>query len=328
MSRRALIGLVVGLVGIASVVILLATSGGTRQDPTKQLAIAYALGGKGDQSYNDAAASGSALLKQRGYEVTEHEPPSLDQYREGLEVLAQRKPRVVFCVGYLYDDHVRSVAPRYPDTAFVVLDGGVEADNVWSIKFRADEGSELAGAAAASLTKTNKVAFIGGMNIPAINEFKAGYEKGAKATKNNVEVMVYYVASTPAGFTDPVKGKEIALTAIAAGADVVFHAAGTSGNGVIEACATKGALAIGVDVDQRHLAPNTPTVVTSVVKKFDVAMSHFVSEYTEKKLQKGSFLTLGLKAGAIDVTPIDRPEWAEAKARIEERRRDLLAREK
>jgi len=289
------------------------------------MAVAYAVGGKGDQSYNDAVVGGVELLRKDGYDVQEHEPPAMDQYREALEVLAQKKPRVIFCVGYMYDDAVRAVAPKHADTAFVVLDGGAEGKNVWSIKFRSDQGSELAGAVAAALSKAKKAAFVGGMNIPAINEFKIGFEAGAKATDPSVSVTAYYVASTPIGFSDPVKGKEVALSAIAAGADVLFHAAGTSGNGIIGACKDKGVLAIGVDVDQRHFAP--ATVVTSVVKRFDVAMSHFIVQYENNALPGGSIITLGYTAKAVDVTPIDRPEWAAARAAVDQRRRDLLSRE-
>jgi basic membrane protein A and related proteins len=294
----------------------------TPAQPT--VAVAYAIGGKGDLSYNDAAATGAASLRKRGFTVHEFEPPTIDQYRDGIELLARQGAAIVFCVGYLYEDPVLKVAPQFPQTSFVVLDGTAQATNVWSIKFNASEGSELAGFVAGSLTKTGTVAFIGGMDIPIMNEFRDGFTRGAKRARPDTRVLSFYVGSTPAGFTDPVRGKEAGFTAIAQGADVLFPAAGTSGNGVIEAAKEKSVLAIGVDVDQRHLAPGT--VVTSMLKNFDHVMEYFVDKYTSGGLQKGQSIVLGYSDGAVGLAPLPPDIDGALKQGLNDLRRDLDSR--
>lgn len=268
------------------------------------VAIAYALGGKGDMTYNDAASRGVVALRKAGLKVQEFEPATLDDYARGLDLLSTAGPSLLFCIGYLYEDPVNRVAPKYPHIKYVVLDGSVSATNVWSIKFNATEGSFLAGAVAAQLTKTKKVAFVGGSNIPIINEFLSGYTEGIHFLQPDVEVLALYVGSGGTAFTDPVRGREVALTALSQGADVFYHAAGSSGNGVIEAAKEKGAIAIGVDVDQSGLAPGT--VVTSMLKNFDVAMLYMVERSRDAQLGAGSSLVLGLAENAVSLAPMER----------------------
>ena len=266
--------------------------------------VAYALGGKGDLSYNDAVASGVTELRASGVNVKEFEPSSLDESIKALKALAAGRPRLIFCVGFLYDDPVKNVSPQFTDITFVVLDGAPNTQtNVITISFDTKQGSEMAGAVAASLSQSGKVAFIGGTDIPIIREFESGFEIGAKAINTNISVLPLYVGSGIPAFTDPVKGREVALSAISEGADVIYHAAGASGNGVIKAAREKNIKCIGVDVDQTHLAPDQ--VVTSMTKNFDVSMLRCVDLMKSNQLSGGASIIMNVKNGGISLTPIN-----------------------
>jgi basic membrane protein A len=262
------------------------------------------LGGKGDQSYNDAVAASVPKLKARGYAVREFEPASLEDYRRGLEALASASPKIIFCVGFLYEEPLKTVAVKHSAIEFVVLDGQYAAPpNVGSIKFLAGEGARLAGNVAAQASQSKRIAFIGGMDIPVINEFRDGFGTGVRDRDSTIKVDSYYIGAGATAFTDPVRGREVALTAISRGADVLFHAAGTSGNGVIQAAKEKHVLAIGVDVDQSHLAPGT--VLTSMLKRLDVAVLRAVADYEGGARLGGRVIALGLKDSAVGLAPID-----------------------
>jgi basic membrane protein A len=288
------------IVGLAS---LLGTLLGACHQQPPNVAIAYALGGKGDLSYNDAALKGLDAIRKRGLSVREFEPSSLDDYSKGLEILSQSNPRVIFCVGYLYDDAVVRISRDHRQTQYIVLDGAAAAQpNVSSIKFNATEGSFLAGAVAGKCTQSGIVAFVGGANIPIINEFLTGFSAGAKWVRPDIDVQAFYVGTGGAGFTDPVKGREVALSVIDRHADVVYHAAGSSGNGVIKAAQERNIFAIGVDVDQSHVAPGT--VLTSMMKNFDVAMIYALDRLDAGQNLGGTNTLLGISEGAVSLAPI------------------------
>lgn len=292
------------LVSMAGAVLTFAIFIGGCNQQSRTVAIAYALGGKGDLSYNDAALKGVQAIEKRGIKVREFEPSSLDDYSKGLEILSQGNPRIIFCVGYLYEDAVMRIAKDHLQTQYVVLDGSAAAaPNVSSIKFNAEEGSFLAGAVAGKCTQTGIVAFVGGANIPIINEFLRGFTAGAKWVNPAVQVESFYVGTGGAGFTDPVKGREVALSVIDRHADVVYHAAGSSGNGVIKAAQERKIFAIGVDVDQSHVAPGT--VLTSMMKNFDIAMLHALDRLDAGEAVGGQNTVLGLADGAVSLAPID-----------------------
>ena len=279
---------------------------------TVSVGVAYALGGKGDLTYNDAANRGTTKLKGMDISVKEYEPTTLDDYFKGLELLSIANLRIIFCVGFLYDEPVTRLAGRYPNTIFVVLDGGAKVPgNVASIKFNAQEGSILAGAVAGAVSKRKHVSFIGGADIPIINEFFRGFSEGIKLSEAGTQVYAFYIGTGGTAFTDPVKGLEVGLTAIERGSDVLFHAAGSSGNGVIKAAKEKGVYAIGVDVDQSHLAPGT--VVTSMLKNFDVAMVQVVDRVAKGEAIGGQNIILGVRDGAVSLAPLSKEVEAIAK---------------
>src|SRR3972149_4442704 len=268
-----------------------------------KVGIAYALGGKGDLTYNDASYKGVKKLQDMGIRVREFEPATLDDYTKGLELLSLVDLQVIFCVGFLYDEPVKRIASTHKEIIYVILDGSAsEPPNVASIKFNAYEGSFLAGAVAGKITRNNKISFIGGTNIPIINEFLEGFRDGVKMVNENIDLFALYVGTGGTAFTDPVKGREVALSAISRGADVIYHAAGSSGNGVIKAAKENNIYAIGVDVDQSHLAPNT--VVTSMLQNFDVAMLEVIERIEDGQNLGGQNITLGLKEGAVLIAPI------------------------
>jgi len=298
----------------------------TKYSGTK-IAVAYALGGKGDLSYNDAAFEGVHYLRSHGAEVKEFEPNVLDDYSRGLDLLSAQNHHIIFCVGFLYDDPVMRVSQRHNNTIYVVLDGSAAAEpNVSSVKFNAQEGSFLAGVVAGKLTESDTIGFIGGMDIPIINEFLTGYKAGAGTVNPKIVIQEFYIGSGATAFTDPFKGREVALTAIARGADVIYHASGSSGNGVIKAASENRVLAIGVDVDQGHLAPGT--VVTSMLKNFDVAMSIVADRYLDGEWPSGQNKVLGVADGAValaqmpdSISTVLMPYMIQAMARFDEVRK-------
>lgn len=226
-------------------------------------------------------------------------------------------------MGFLYEQPVERIAQRYPKTLYVILDGALAKEpNIASVKFDAAEGSVLAGVVAAALSKAKVVSFIGGNDIPIINEFRDGFKRGVQWTDPQIEVLSSYVGSGPGAFSDPVRGREIALSAIAAKADVIFHAAAASGNGVIKAAKEKGVWAIGVDVDQSHIAP--ATVATSMVKNFDVAMRHVLQVVKEGHTIAGKNLVLGVEKGAVSLAPFSEGVARGVSERVKAATKDLL----
>lgn len=200
-------------------------------------------------------------------------------------------------VGYLYEEAFRELAPRYPHARFVVLDSELDRENVVSVSFRDDEGSLLVGAMAAMATETGIIGFVGGMDIALIRRFACGYVLGARIVDPDVRVRVEMVGTTPAAWNDPVRGAALAEALIADGADVVYHAAGASGLGVIEAVADAGKLAIGVDSNQNALAPGH--VLTSMLKRLDVAVFVTLTEIANGRWTPGP-CRLGLVDGGVD----------------------------
>jgi basic membrane protein A len=236
-----------------------ACGGGGERTPAEEgfrVGLVFDVGGKGDRSFNDSAVQGLERARTDfGVTVSDFEP-------------GQDADRAV---GFLFTDAVRSVAADFPRVSFVLIDGRVEgAANVASVLFREQEGSFLVGALAALKSETGTLGFVGGMDVPLIHRFEAGYVAGARHVRPDVKVLVGYAGVRPEAFADPVRGKEIALSQIDQGADIVFHAAGVTGLGVIEAARERGRLAIGVDSNQNDVAPGT--VLTSMVKRVDNAV--------------------------------------------------------
>jgi basic membrane protein A and related proteins len=270
-----------------------------KQDPQgMRVGMVFDIGGKGDRSFNDSAYRG--LVKARddfGVTIVEFEPGQDSDREQGLRKLAQRGFDLIIGVGFLFTEAIRKVAQDYPDTHFALVDGSIAGeDNVASLLFREEEGSFLVGALAALKSTSGVIGFVGGMQVDLIRRFEAGYRAGAQAVRSGIKVIVNYAGMTPTAFADPVKGKELTLSQIRAGADVIFHAAGTTGNGVIEAAREKGVYAIGVDSNQNHMAPGT--MLTSMEKRVDRAVYETIRQLKDDAF-KGGVHEFGLDSGGV-----------------------------
>ena len=257
------------------------------------LGMAYDIGGRGDQSFNDSAASGlDACVTEYGVSTQELEPTAGGENREeNLRLLAESGFDLMYAVGFAYAGAVGSTAPDFPDQVFAIIDGvpqddefnDMELDNVTALLFAEHEGSALVGAAAALESETGTIGFIGGVETPLIKKFEAGFKFGAEQVNPDIVVLdPIYLTQPPdfSGFNDPAKGKEAAVALFDQGADVVYHAAGGSGAGLFdaaketsEASGTK-VWAIGVDSDQYNLVDPAVQefVLTSMLKRVDVAV--------------------------------------------------------
>ena len=236
----------------------------------------FDIGGRGDKSFNDAAYAGlERAQKELGVTFTTLETNEGSDREAQLRQLAAGDAKLVFGVGFLFTDDVKALAKEFPNQKFACVDytvtpGETLPPNLVALKFREEEGSFLVGALAGYLTKTDKVGFVGGMEIPLIRKFQAGYVAGVKAANPKAQVLVKYAGTTPSAFKDPTKGKELGLAEYHAGADIIFHASGSTGLGVFEAGRELKKLAIGVDSDQHDEAPGV--VLTSMVKRVDNAV--------------------------------------------------------
>ena len=187
-----------------------------------------------------------------------------------MRKMAQRGANVIVCVGFAQADACDKVAKEFPNTKFSIIDvGWLDNSNMRQYVFNEHEGSFLVGALAAMASKTGKVGFVGGMDIPLIRKFACGYVQGAKAVNSKVEVYQNMTGTTPAAWNDPAKGSELAKSQFDRGADVVYAAAGGTGAGVYQAAADSGMLAIGVDSNQNYMHPGT--MLTSMLKRVDLA---------------------------------------------------------
>ena len=262
-----------------------------------KVGLAYDIGGRGDQSFNDAAARGLDKAKTdlgieaKELEASNGEPESAKEER--LRVLATAGYNPVIAVGFAYSGSVAKVAKEMPDTKFAIIDDAAAVgDNIANLLFASEQGSYLVGVAAALKTKTNNIGFVGGVDVPLINTFQAGFEAGVKATNPKAKVQVKYLTQPPdfSGFGDPAKGKTAAAGMFDAGADIVFQVAGGSGGGVFEAAQAAGGKAIGVDSDQYNTAdPKVKDVImTSMLKKVDVAVFDFISQVNDDKFTAGT----------------------------------------
>jgi basic membrane protein A len=234
-------------------------------------AIVYDFGGKFDRSFNQSASVGvERFKKETGIAVREFEIQNASQREQIMRQFAHRGATIIVAVGFTQASAVETVAKEFPGVRFAVIDGLVDLPNVESINFREQESSFLCGMAAAMASKTGKVGFVGGMDIPLIRKFALGYSAGVAYVNPKAEVIENMTGTTPAAWTNPSAGSELATSQFGRGADVVFHAAGATGVGVMQAAADAGLLSIGCDSNQDYLHPGS--VLTSAVKRVDVAV--------------------------------------------------------
>ncbi|NYG07579.1 basic membrane protein A [Phycicoccus badiiscoriae] len=275
-----------------------------------KVGMAYDVGGRGDQSFNDAAAAGLDKAKT-DLGVTTKEAAAVANENEAareerLQQLVDAGYTHVVAVGFAYAKSVGKAAKDNPNVHFAIVDDASPdsaGPNVDQITFAENEGSFLVGAAAALKSKTGHIGFVGGVNVPLIKKFEAGYIAGAKAVNPAIKIDSQYLTQPPdfTGFGDPAKGKTAAEGMYQKGADVVYHAAGGSGGGVFTAAKAAGKLAIGVDSDQALTAPADvrSVILTSMIKKVDVAVYDFIKSASDGKDLTGNHV-YDLKAGGVD----------------------------
>lgn len=256
-----------------------------KAEKTLNVGIVLSTGGLGDKSFNDSAYRGLTMAEEQlGIKFKYVEPASPSEDMQFLREFAENNYDLVVGVGFLMKDSVETVAKDFPNVKFAIIDEVIDAPNVTSLVFAEDEGSFLVGALAAMMTKTNTVGFVGGMEVPLIQKFESGYVQGAKYVNPDIKVTTLYT-SGPNPFNDPVRGKENAIAEYNQGADVIFHAAGGTGTGVIEGAKAMGIYAIGVDSDQDYVAQGT--VLTSMIKNVDQAVFATVKDVKNDTFKSG-----------------------------------------
>ncbi|GHG17765.1 BMP family ABC transporter substrate-binding protein [Amycolatopsis bullii] len=275
------------------------TAAGAKVDGSQlKIGLAFDVGGRGDASFNDAAAAGTDKAKSELGVTTVNESTASASEAESakqqrLDQMASQGLNPIVAVGFAYADSVKAVAAKYPNTKFAIVDDdSIQLPNVTPLVFAEEQGSFLAGVAAAYKSKNCHVGFVGGVNTPLIQKFEAGFLQGAKTVSSKIKIEDEYL--TPAGdfsgFQDPPKGNAKAAAEIAKGADVIYHAAGASGKGVFDAAKAGNALAIGVDSDQynqKTVEADKDVIITSMLKRVDVAVFDYI-----QAVAKGDLTTL------------------------------------
>lgn len=281
--------------------------------------IVYEVGGKFDKSFNEAAYRGmEQWKKETGKPYLEFEIANESQREQAIRRMAERGASPIIAIGFSQASAIGKVAKDFPKLQFAIVDDVVKLDNVQSVVFKEQEGSFLVGVMAAAASKTGKLGFIGGMDVPLIRKFQCGYEQGVKYANPKAEVFANMTGTTGAAWNDPTRGGELAKAQFSKGVDVIFAAAGGTGTGVYQAAKDGGKLAIGVDSNQNHMQPGT--MLTSMIKRVDLAV------YNISKSHKPGISVLGLKEGGVDyamdehnaklVTPEIRKQVEAAKAAI------------
>ncbi|HEU4777279.1 MAG TPA: BMP family ABC transporter substrate-binding protein [Telluria sp.] len=263
-----------------------------------KLGIVYDAGGKFDKSFNQSAFEGaSRFKKETNINFIEVQASSDTQAEQVLRGLARKNLDLIASIGFAQTQAVQKVAKEFPKVHFVLIDGVAQGANVNSVTFKEEEGSYLVGVAAAMASKSKKLGFVGGIDIPLIRAFACGYEQGAKATYPKVEVVQNMVGTTASAWNDPAKGGELARSQFDRGVDVVFAVAGGSGMGTLQTAKEKGKLAIGVDSNQNHLYPGS--ILTSMVKRVDNAVYDSFMQMKNGSWKAG-VTAKGLKEGGVD----------------------------
>ena len=289
-------------------------------------AVVFDMGGKFDKSFNEAAYNGAERFKKdTGIAYREFEVTAEAQREQALRNMARRGSTIIVGIGFSQASGMEKVAKEFPNLKFAIVDAVVDLPNVSSIVFKEHEGSFLVGMAAAMASKTGKVGFVGGMDIPLIRRFALGYEEGAKYVNPKIEVFQNMTGTTPAAWNDPTRGGELARSQFDRGADVVFAAAGATGLGVLQAAKDKGRLAIGVDSNQDHIHPGT--ILTSMIKRVDLAVYETFKRVREGLWQPG-VRSLGVAENGVGYS-VDQYNrllmTADMERRLQQARADIIA---
>jgi basic membrane protein A and related proteins len=283
---------------LTSVVAAVACYAGVASAAEIKPAVVYDLGGRFDRSFNQAAYTGAEKYKEdTGTEYRDFEIQNDSQREQAMRNFARRGMNPIVAIGFSQASALEKVAKEFPDTKFTIVDMVVDLPNVQSVVFKEHEGSFLVGVLAAMASDTGKVGFVGGMDIPLIRKFACGYAQGVKHANSDAEVFQNMTGTTGAAWNDPVKGGELAKSQFDRGADVVYHAAGGTGVGVLQAAADAGKLGIGVDSNQNGLHPGS--VLTSMLKRVDVAVYEAFDAAATDTWEPGLTI-LGLAEGGVD----------------------------
>ena len=262
-----------------------------------RVGIVFDIGGKDDKSFNAAAWEGVKRAKDElGIFLRDVEPGDPTSIEPSMRAFAERGYDLIVGVGFAQAPIMGDVARDYPNLKFAIIDGRIDLPNVASLNFKEHEGSFLVGMIAARTSKTGKIGFVGGMDIPLIHKFETGYAEGARYANPKIQVFENYVGVTDAAWNNPGKGKELAKAQIERGADVLFQAAGASGLGVFDAAEDMNKLAIGVDSNQNWVKPGF--ILTSMIKHVDVSVFNTVKELVEGRF-KGGIHEFGMDTDSI-----------------------------
>lgn len=316
------------LVALMLVVVLAFTACGSKNNSknketssTLKIAMVTDVGGINDQSFNQGAWEGLQRAKEElGVDVSYLESQTEADYVSNIETLVDQGHDLIVACGFLMANTIAEAAEAYPDQKFAIIDDSTNADlpNVSCLMFKQNEASYLVGVVAALMSETNKVGFVLGMSTPVMNQFGYGYVAGVLDTNPNATVELYNANS----FGDAAAGKAAAVQMFTNGADVVYHAAGGTGNGVIEAAKEQGKYAIGVDIDQAYLAPEN--VITSAMKRCDNAIYDLVEKMTKGEEIQGIY-TYGMDNGGVDIAPTQNLLSEDVIAKVQEAKDKILA---
>lgn len=335
--RKLLI--VTGILLLAHVVLLFAGPRGNADagnSDALDVGIVLDVGGRGDKSFNDGAYAGAdSATKILRPDIRFIEPGEGADREAGLRLLAAEGMDLVIGVGFIFTDDITTLAKEYPNVSFAGIDYSLAIDpqgnvippppNVAALKFREEEGSFLVGALAALAGGSKKIGFVGGMDIPLIHKFEAGYRAGVRHVCPDCTVVAQYAGVTPEAFKNPGKGKELALSQYQSGANVVFHVSGSTGQGVFEAARARNKLAIGVDADQHDEAPGH--VLSSMTKGVNTATFNAIARKQEGTF-KGGVYSFGLKEGGVGYVYDDRNKNLipdSVRTRLEQLKQEIIA---
>jgi basic membrane protein A and related proteins len=294
-----------------------ASSSGPACNADIKVGVAFDVGGLGDKSFNDAANTGLQQAIADGLvcpgNVTVNEANATGSDRDqNVQALADAGFNLVVGVGFAFSPGINTIAPDYPDTSFMVVDGyatcgtvcGLDNDNLTNVAdftFKEQEGSYLVGAAAAIKCACDTIGFLGGQTGPLIAKFQAGYMAGAMAINPNIKVLVEYIGDDVTAFNDPVKGEALSTKMYDAGAEIIYHASGASGAGLFNAAVKANKLAIGVDSDQYLTASpeQQPLILTSMIKRVDTAVYNAITQVGDGTFKAGATV-FGMAEDGVD----------------------------
>jgi len=255
-------------------------------------------GGKDDKSFNSAAYQGAMRAKKElGIELKYVEATDFIVIEQFLRSFAKKNYDLIISIGFAQTDAIQKIAKKFPHNKFIIVDGSVDLPNVTSLLFQEHEGSFLVGALAALKSQTHKIGFIGGMDIPLIRRFQKGYGAGIHELDPKAKLTSNFIGVTGEAWNNPAKAKELALSQYSSGVDIIFVAAGASGNGVFDAAEETKKLAIGVDSNQNWVKPGF--ILTSMLKRVDNAVFDSIQKAMQNKLQAG-IVRYGLESGGVD----------------------------